>query len=81
MKGGCIPSKNKFETQKKNNKLRWCASDIDFKRLHIGCPVTHDQIRLSSVYTKPFHFISNWPPVYTRTQQSDMLYTIFAFSN
>ena len=35
---GCIPSKNKFKTQK-NNKLRWLASDIKFKILHTGCPI------------------------------------------
>ena len=28
-----------------------------------------------------FHSISDWPPVYTRTHQSDMLHTVFAFSN
>ena len=38
-KGGCIPSKNKFKTQI-NNKLRWLASDLNFKLLHTGCPVT-----------------------------------------
>ena len=27
------------------------------------------------------HFISDWPPVYARTHQSDMLHTVFAFSN
>ena len=32
----CIPSKNKFKTQM-NNKLRWLASDINFKLLHTGC--------------------------------------------
>ena len=28
-----------------------------------------------------FHSISDWPPVYTRTHQSDALHTVFAFSN
>ena len=41
VKGGCIPSKNKFKTQK-YNKLRWLASDINFKVLHTGCPNNHD---------------------------------------
>ena len=36
VKGDCIPSKTKFKTQKKNNKLRWIASDIDFKLVHTG---------------------------------------------
>ena len=37
VKGGCITSKNKSKTQK-FNRLRWLASDINFKLLHIGCP-------------------------------------------
>ena len=37
MKGGCIPSRNKL----KNNKFRWLATDINFKLLHTGCPITH----------------------------------------
>ena len=41
VKGGYIPSKNKFKTQK-NNKLRWLASDINFKLLHTECPIAHD---------------------------------------
>ena len=41
VKGGCIPSKNKFETQK-NIELRWLPSDINSKLLHTGCPITHD---------------------------------------
>ena len=40
VKGGCIPGKNEFKTQK-NNKLRWLASDINFKLLHTGCPIAH----------------------------------------
>ena len=36
VKGGCMPSENKFRTQK-NNKLRWLASDINFKLLHTEC--------------------------------------------
>ena len=32
VKGGCIPSKNKFETQK-YNKLRWLTFDLNFKLL------------------------------------------------
>ena len=34
-KGGCIPSKNNFR-RKKNNKLRWPPSDINFKLLTLG---------------------------------------------
>ena len=45
MQGGCIPCKNNFKTQK-NNKLRWLATDIDFKLLYIGCPIAHDIIVL-----------------------------------
>ena len=33
VRGGCIPSKDKFKTQK-NNKLRWLATGINFKLLH-----------------------------------------------
>ena len=40
MKGGCIPSKNKFKTQQ-NNELRWLAFDINFKLLHTWCPIAH----------------------------------------
>ena len=40
--GGCIPSKNKFKPQK-NTDLRWLASDINFKLLHIGCPIAHEE--------------------------------------
>ena len=40
LKGGCIPSKNKFNTQK-NNNLRWLPSVMHFKLLHSGCPITH----------------------------------------
>ena len=42
VKGGCIPSKNKFKTQK-YNRLRWLVSDINFKLLHTGCPNAHEQ--------------------------------------
>ena len=41
VKGCSIPSKNEFKTQI-NNKLRWLASDINFKLLHIGCPIAQD---------------------------------------
>ena len=41
VKGNYIPSKNKFKTQK-HNKLRWLASNINFKLLHTGCPIAHD---------------------------------------
>ena len=44
VKGGRIPSKNKFKTQK-NSKLRWLASDINFKLLRTGCPITHDYVK------------------------------------
>ena len=44
MKGGCIPGKNKFKTYI-NNKLRWLASDINFKLLHLRCPIAHDLIK------------------------------------
>ena len=40
VKGGCIPSKNNFKTQK-HNKVRWLASDINFKLIHTGCPIAH----------------------------------------
>ena len=36
----CIPSNNEFKTQN-TTKLRWLASDINFKLLHTGCPVDH----------------------------------------
>ena len=41
---GCIPSKYKFKTQK-YNKLRWLASDLNFKMLHTGCPNAHGLIK------------------------------------
>ena len=41
VKGGCIPSKDKFKAQR-NYKSRWLASDINFKLLHTGCPIAHD---------------------------------------
>ena len=45
---------------------------------HIG--LVSYRIRL--LFTRyRFHSISDWPPVYTRTHQSDMLHTVFAFSN
>ena len=44
VRGGCIPSKNKFKTQEKNTKLRWLASDVNFKLQHTGCPTTHDLV-------------------------------------
>ena len=45
VKGGCIPSKYKFKTQK-YNKLRWLASDLNFKLLHTGCPNGHDRFSI-----------------------------------
>ena len=39
MKGGFIQIKNMFT--RKNNKLRRLGTDIDFKLLHIGCPIAH----------------------------------------
>ena len=53
VKGGCIPSKRKFKTQK-NNKLRGLASDFHFKLLHTGCWVSY-----RSWLTVIFHLISN----------------------
>ena len=50
VKGGCIPSKNKFKTQK-NNKLRWLNSDINLKLLHTGC-------RIARGYTLQLRFIA-----------------------
>ena len=38
--------------------------------------------RIGLLFTRyRFHSISDWPPVYPRTHQSDMLHTVFAFSN
>ena len=38
--------------------------------------------RIGLLFTRyRFHSISDWPPVYTGTHQSDMLHTVFAFSN
>ena len=38
--------------------------------------------RIGVLFTRyRFHSMSDWPPVYTRTHQSDMLHTVFAFSN
>ena len=42
VKGACIPSKNNFKTQK-HIKLTWLVSDMNFKLLHIGCPIAHVQ--------------------------------------
>ena len=50
VKGGCIPSKNKSQIQR-NNKLRWLASDINFKLLHTGCLIAH--VGTSSVWLLP----------------------------
>ena len=50
VKGGCIPSKNKFKTQK-YIKLMWLASDINFKRLHTGCSIAHEETQLSDHQT------------------------------
>ena len=47
VKGGCIPIKNKFKTQK-FNKLRWLASDINFKLPHPGDPNAHGKTREKS---------------------------------
>ena len=40
VKGGCIPSKNKFK-HKKDNKLRRLASVINLKLLHTWCAIAH----------------------------------------
>ena len=40
VKGGSIPSKKKFKTQR-NTKLRWLTTDVNFKLLQTGCPITH----------------------------------------
>ena len=40
VKGGCIPNENKFKTQI-NTNLRWFASGINFKLLHVRCPIAH----------------------------------------
>ena len=38
--------------------------------------------RIGLLFTRyRFDSISDWPPVYMRTHQSDMLHTVFAFSN
>ena len=38
--------------------------------------------RIGLLFTRyRFHSISDWPPVYTKTNQSDMPHTVFAFSN
>ena len=42
VKGGCILRKNKLRTQE-DNRLRWLASDVNLKLLHIECPVAHDK--------------------------------------
>ena len=43
--GACIPNTYKFKTQI-DNKLRWFASDINFKLLHTGCPIAHVYTRI-----------------------------------
>ena len=48
MKGGCIPGRDKFKTQR-NSMFRWLATDIKFKLLHTGCPITHAQSRLDVI--------------------------------
>ena len=41
----CFLYQVKIVQNTKNNKLRWLASDINFKLLlHTGCPITHDYI-------------------------------------
>ena len=38
--------------------------------------------RIGLLFTRyRFHSMSDWPPVYMRTHQSDMLHAVFAFSN
>ena len=32
----------KISSKHKNAKLRWLATDINFKLLHTGCPITHE---------------------------------------
>ena len=42
----------------------------------------HQLLLIKAPFTRyRFHFISDWFPIYTRTHQSDMLHTVFAFSN
>ena len=49
VKGGYVPSKNKFKNTK-NNKLRWLAADINFKLLHSGCPIARGKSLLKIAY-------------------------------
>ena len=44
VRGGCV-YQAKISSKHKNTKLRWLASDIYFKLLHIGCPIAHDFIK------------------------------------
>ena len=59
VKGGCTPSKYKFKTQR-NNKLRWLASDINFKLLSTGCPIAHGLInrRCELLLVKSLRYVS-----------------------
>ena len=41
--GGCIPN-NKNQNTTKNNKSRWLATDMNFKLLHTGFPITYCQV-------------------------------------
>ena len=41
LRGGYVRSKNELKDTNKNNNLRWLATDINFKLLHIGCPIAH----------------------------------------
>ena len=34
----------------RNNELRWFATGINFKLLHTGCPIAHDESYLLSDY-------------------------------
>ena len=51
VKGGCIPSKYEFKTQK-YNKIRWLASAINFEPLHIRCPIVHEPMILTFILDK-----------------------------
>ena len=43
---------NLSSKHKKNNKLRWLASDINFKLLHTGCPIAHDATEIEIIWGK-----------------------------
>ena len=68
VKGGCIPSKNKFEPQK-NNKLRWLASDINFKLLDTGYPFAHGPRNRLRIVSSPVSYATK------EAGSSDIFYT------